>query len=517
MLHLSYTFYKKGFDFTMPAPEITAAQSLRNFTNASMLSAPDIARVLCQWRDAIEKSRTRVAFCPDSRKVLANTVDAMLDYVRAARLHVIQPAVTGTQYRYSLDWYHDGLQLGIERFAEGASFRPDGEPDIPMEICEDADGDEPGDVPYYVLVHKVPVPAWPIEDWAERNGVKPATARQWFLRGRIRGIKQAGAVRISSIQYTPNAQRDTSGMAYRFKFLPALPEKIVSKHPILSGTVLDLVLAPVEQSGPDEAPPDPKSVKYRVISIHSEQKGESVRADTETISRVARDKLLDALLEIDGVSPVSDKYLMQPLDAYQDGRPVHHPVMPVPDKSAVARLRTMEMSVKLSPGETRSMLDAVPDCIAFEILLRSRDGNDAFFRLQGRYGIDASGMFPKMSPQYRLQALICEDPDGFQGMLRTYVLDGKFARAMGATYPYAVIVDKIEHDGVERPDGVLRSAGFLFRHALCVSPDFMLVPAEALSSAGLDMAACGLYRDEGNPCAYGYFYDGPVLTGFRRN
>lgn len=502
----------------MPIPEITPAQSLQNFIDASMLSAPDIARVLCKWHDAIEKGRTRVAFCPDSREVLMNTVDAMLNYVRATKLHVIQPAITGTQYRYSLDWYHDGLQLGIERFAEDVSFRPDGEPELVMEICEGPDEDESDDVPYYVRIHKIPVPAWPIEEWAERNGVKPATARQWLQRGRIRGIKQAGAVRISSIQYTPNAQRDTNNMSYRFKFLPTpLPEKIVSKHPVLAGTVLDLILAPVERTGPNEAPPDPKNVKYRILSIHSEQTGESFHVDTETINRAARDKLLDALLEIDGVSPVSDKYLMQPLDVYQDGCPVYHPIMPIPDKSAVSRLRSMELSVKLSPGETRSMLDIVPDCVAFEILLKSRDGSGAFFRVQGRYGMDASGMFPKMSPQYRLFALVGDDPDGFQGLLRTYPPDGKFARAMGLTYPYAVIIDKIEHDGIEHPEDVLRSAGFLFRHALCVAPDFMLVPMEALSSAGLDMTACGLYRDEGNPYVYGYFYDGPVLTRFRRD
>lgn len=315
------------------ATGITREESVRNFMENSITTKHQAFAALDRWIDRLSRNELDIALCKESRDVLKNVLVKLRGRMMATPL----PELTAYGTRYELDIFRDRVQVGVETYGDRAVFDAKG---IPVFIGHDesepeggSDGDgEPAydpDVEPYRTLACVPVPYWPIDTWAERNGVKPGTARQWANRGRVQAEKTDGMLRVSAIQYTPDAFTDAPSSRFRFHMPEKFPDGTVEKYPLLAGRVFDVLVTPRSQEDIEREDPD---MPYAGCVISQESPSSKLSAKSWHMDADGRKAFISALYESGCPNASADKHYVSPVgDAVanpEERRPVLAPATP---------------------------------------------------------------------------------------------------------------------------------------------------------------------------------------------
>lgn len=455
-----------------PIHDVTPEESLKNFKQHSMLNARDITLTLDGWLDKIEKNDLNVPLCEDSRKVLKKTVESMRDFVLSNQIPAILPELTGQEYRYTLYWYDDGLQLGIERYAPEAVFDVDGEDYVePVFLEEDEEPEDTDAETWYVCAHKVQIPFWPIDKWAEANNVRTPTARQWANRQRIETIKENGALRISSIAYTPDGKRKQKDQRYRFNMIKTVPQELSKKYPILAGCVLDLIIMPDEENANG----------YKLLSIHMPENEKGYKTESTKITASEKESILDSLYAVDGVKAMSDKYYTQPFD---EGISINsrHPHLNMNTTKEEGKLlkklqvtgttRTADAKV----AETGEQADYADPSVDFDITATD-PATQTNVRLSGKFCIDN----PRAETRL-LNAIFGWSET--MGKIKDAMYAAGIKNPKHATYPWntnVLLIEKIDADNAfPNLKLILRALPWLVKKATCLRPTLILIDTDEI-------------------------------------
>lgn len=480
----------------MTTQNITPEESLANFRAKSMLCEKDIVRTLDAWIKQLKENNLRIQLCEKSRKIMQRTTEAMRLYVINNPMPSIFTEMTGTNYRYILDWYDDGLQLGIERYTDDILFDKDGCICLtqPVDDTDCAETDNDADTrPYYVLMHKVPVPTWPIDKWSEYNDVKTKTARQWVSRNRLPAVKENGALRVSAIRYTPNAIKTAHGLCVRFKPCGPMPDEIVQKYEILSGTVLEFLIAEINGH-------------YEILSLHKNE-NEQFHADTMKITPAERLKLIESVYETTEINQANDKYYMSPLDDTDNKNTIHYPHINPPDKKQKKHAGSLRTNGQLASidNDPENINDPIIPVSKFNMNLTNPD-DESQASMSGKFWLY------DMKAETRLYYAIFGTPE------RQRDIDNAMDE-IGANNEYkwnrnVFVIERMTCNGSVDINAVIKTIPYLFRKTLCLEPSLVLVSKKAAKAIkNLDMQAAGFQSLK--HYWYAYAPKGEIFTGFK--
>lgn len=242
----------------------------------------EITYCVDEWLQRLKEKKLDIELCDKAVRILRN-------YLKVFRRNILAmniPMLVKPNQEYSIDIFDDAIQLGLVTWEENARFDNEG---FPIDSEED-----------YKLAMAVPIPSIPLDSWCEMNQVKPGTARQWISRERMRAVKEGRDLRVSPIQYVPDALFANTTRAVRFDGLGELPENISAKFPFLSGTILCIMLLGRRE-------------KDNVLVISYAAEGEQPTSHSHTVSDAERTWLLRALLKSDAVRCRDERHFHSPL------------------------------------------------------------------------------------------------------------------------------------------------------------------------------------------------------------
>lgn len=278
-----------------------------NFLKRALLSRCEVIYAIDEWLRQAEARELEMPLSDDGVDALLESLKRLRGRAISAGLKTLRIEDNEPLRTYALDIFEDCIQLGVVTYGEGSQFDESGMPIT----CDDS----------YELLLRVPVRTLPVDKWAEANGVKPGTVRQWISRKRIPSCKDERGVCISAIQYLPDAIYERP-KPLRYKMPGTLPESVTEKYAFLAGDLLDILMLPPENgvsrtvliriasdaSGGEETT-DENGDTVRKASVQTLYLGEDVRAD------IIR-RLGDA-----GYRSQSEKYFVSPLkEAGSGGR-----------------------------------------------------------------------------------------------------------------------------------------------------------------------------------------------------
>lgn len=238
----------------------------------------ELAYCVDDWLVAVESNDLVIPLCEDAVKVLH---DRLLVF-RYKLLAMSIPALTAPNEEYDIDIFENAIQLGRVTWSEDAKFDKSG-------FCVAGESE-------YELLMGVSVPSVSIERWCEMNGVKPGTARQWVNRKRLLTKKEGRDLRISAIQYIPDAFLGGNPDNVRLDVHGALPASIVARYPFLGNNVLSVTLM------------GKSKIRSNVFVISKDDENEEPDSHIHTVSEAEREWLLRALLASDVVCCHSEMY-----------------------------------------------------------------------------------------------------------------------------------------------------------------------------------------------------------------
>lgn len=314
--------------------DITREESEANFHNTSILNKRELIYILDAWIERAEKNDFDISLCKASAEVMRNALKIARNRIISMEL----PSIQKHGSRYCLDIFRDYIQVGLESFDNDDLFDQSGHI-IPIEYNEDEVIDIPEDYqdPNYTFLIRVPIPQWSINKWSEENNIKPKTTRQYITRGRIPCVKTDGNLKISAIQYTPDAYARAKQTHFRFKQIGHLPDHITEKYPELSGNILDLIITYNKDYKPDtpyskliiKIPDDTKEADIQLYHISDQEKQE----------------LIQDILACDNVKLLSDKYYYSPVGEAIPTPDDKHPELYILSKSDQEILKQTEINI----------------------------------------------------------------------------------------------------------------------------------------------------------------------------
>lgn len=225
---------------------------------------------------------------------------------------------------------------------------------------------------FYRLVHKSVANTVHITEWADANDVKPGTARQWASRGQIEAVKEGDSLRVSEIEYTPDAYRNATGLSYRFKYVGQLPEPATDGLAGLDGMILDLMLVPTDGG-------------YRLLTIRTPEGQRTAKAESVSVTDKQKDALLSAIAALDGVQSPSTKKYEEPFfqTARTDMR--HHVQITAPSPRDLELIKPLHRRALANEKPTPGT-DKLPE-YATGVALEFRDQNRKSLQVTGLYHI----------------------------------------------------------------------------------------------------------------------------------
>lgn len=222
-----------------PIYDVTRKESEENFRNHSLLTKTEVMYTLDTWLDRIKYNRYEIQISETGQKALKSALSKLREALLAKDL----PALEAYGRRYTLDIFDDCVQCGYEIYADHELFDENGY-SVPWALTEEEAGEaEDGDGTEFYVVVRIPIQLMTVEAWAEENGVKLATARQWAARERIHARKVGRNLMVSPIQYTPAAFAASGSTSSRFTGR-ALTKDIKDGFPFLFDEVVDVAITP---------------------------------------------------------------------------------------------------------------------------------------------------------------------------------------------------------------------------------------------------------------------------------
>jgi len=282
----------------------------------------EVAYCVDEWISLLEQRKLEIELCEDAVQILRDRLMAFRQNILAMRI----PTLTAQNMEYVLDIFDNNIQFGLVTWNEDVRFDEEG---IPM------DGDEK-----YELLMSVGIPYVSLDKWCEMNDVKPGTARQWVSRKRMRVVKEGRDLRISPIQYVPDAFFANKSRNIRFDGLRKLPEDIVTKFPFLGGIVVCIILLGDKSSKGEN----------NIFVISKEDEDGTASGHPHTISETERAWLLRALLASDVIRCHSEQHYHSPLPEASWAKKSRFPVV-TPTKDEVKMFFDLNIT-----GKCRGML-----------------------------------------------------------------------------------------------------------------------------------------------------------------
>jgi len=352
--------------------DLSPEKSLENFAAKSLLCQQDVLQLLDAWLGLLRDDGVRIEMSSAARLSLHEILTDMKHHVLDTSLPDILPSRTGTRYRYCLDWYRDGLQLGIEQFPDGTLFLEDGTEAPPAINRNSTPVDDAPAQPEngYRLLHKSHAGTIRLDDWAKLNDVPPDTARHWAKTCQIPVTHEHGIEYVSDIEYTPDAYRAAPDIHHRFKYVGQLPKDVTEKIPGLDGMVLDLLIVPADGG-------------HRLLTIRLPEGKQDPVPESHRITDEDRDLLLDALDRTEGVWHDSTTVYEEPFDQSARTGLARRPRIDVPSGNDLNRLG--QLAVR-GTSRTRQATTGTPED-AVDVKLRVEDPELRSMTVTGRYRI----------------------------------------------------------------------------------------------------------------------------------